>query len=118
MIIFISFFMILTFRFSLERMIEKEKRVRKTVRPYSFDYYSTENIEKISMDIWIQIISDLFFLFQVLHVLQKDKVFVEYTKIYDAAVKKTLDAKDFHASCDGKGPTLCIFRLGVGFVFP
>ena len=42
-------------------MIEKEKRVRKTVRPYSFDYHSTENIEKISIVIWIQIIYEPFF---------------------------------------------------------
>jgi hypothetical protein len=48
--------------------------------------------------------------------VQKDEQFVKFLKIYDAAVNGTLDAKDFHAGCDGKGPTLCIFRLGNGFV--
>ena len=53
---------------------------------------------------------------QVARVVQKDEQFVKFLKIYDAAVNGTLDAKDFHAGCDGKGPTLCIFRLGNGFV--
>jgi hypothetical protein len=54
---------------------------------------------------------------QFLRILQKDFQFVKFTKIYDAAVNGTLDATDFHAGCDGKGPTLCIFRTGNGFVF-
>ncbi len=53
---------------------------------------------------------------QVARVVQKDEQFVKFLKIYDAAVSGTLDATDFHAGCDGKGPTLCIFRLGNGFV--
>ena len=54
---------------------------------------------------------------QVLRALLKDDQFVKFTKIYDAAVKGTLDADDFHAGCDGKGPTLCIFRTGPRYVF-